>query len=86
MIGLPAAGRSETNGQGIQEGDGEMTNRFRLFKSVGIAHWLSFPLPAAGRACAGMYCINHWIPAFACLQQAGRNDNEVLFWFYVMLT
>ncbi len=22
-----------------------------------------------------MYDINHWIPAFACLQQAGRNDN-----------
>ena len=23
-----------------------------------------------------MYCINHWIPAFACLLQAGRNDGE----------
>ena len=23
---------------------------------------------------AGMYYLNHWIPAFACLQQAGRND------------
>ena len=24
----------------------------------------------------GMDSLNHWIPAFACLQQAGRNDDE----------
>ena len=25
-----------------------------------------------------MYIKNHWIPAFACLPQAGRNDDEVV--------
>ncbi len=25
-----------------------------------------------------MYLINHWIPAFACLQQAGRRIQDIL--------
>ena len=27
-------------------------------------------------AWTGMYCKNHWIPVFACLRQAGRNDGK----------
>ena len=33
------------------------------------------PLGCHSRS-AGMACFNHWIPAFACLPQAGRNDGE----------
>ena len=35
-------------------------------------------MPASKQA--GMYGLNHWIPTFACLQQAGRNDErEVVY-------
>ena len=44
--------------------------------------WQVLPDGAFGcRACdchsyyAGMDDVNHWIPAFACLLQAGRNDD-----------
>ncbi len=46
--------------------------------------WLSFSLSLPVADLARMYFINHWIPAFACLPQAGRNDNGVLFCFSVI--
>ena len=43
-------------------------------------YWAAgIPLLMVIPAYAGMYITNHWIPACACLQQAGRNDDGVLF-------
>ena len=60
---------SGTHGRGIQEGGDAM-----------VKEWQILPDGTLGcRACfhscyAGMACLNHWIPACACLPQAGRND------------
>ena len=45
---------------GIQEGEAGMVNQPQPHKGIPTG--------------AGTDCLNHWIPACACLQQAGRND------------
>ena len=72
-------------GMQLQNDDNKLIFRYCLFFAfvqvcrvsggARLPHQASAVVQGRCFAEAGMYRKNHWIPAFACLRQAGQNNN-----------